>query len=433
MGPFLWGNQPIVTDSTLTVKTSSQPAEAADSPLHTVQRVAKRPLPEEDRFTCLPGCGLCCSYRVLVTEADRQRLQAACGVWQKPGFLEKPGFLSSACLAAAGPEPWEATVSGELALRRTPDFCLFLDRQRRCTVYEHRPEHCRAYPYLWATYAWPELDIDFSCPGLGHGESIPAEWRQPPAENAARKSRRESAIQKVQNLLRIQRRYAAPGVLTRLGERCLDELAAGWSATQLAGAASLNVSQTRPLFVNGEMEDALPGLWEGLSLVPQSVEELLADAAFMERHFGQPRWSTRLGPGEKVVLCCFWMTEDAFHVEEVDGTRGEIPLSDIGELVWQPEALATRRAYLERWLKRQLLMRLANNLGVASPLPGSHVVTGYLQFLIEIDWRLAVLAPALARAGGAGTITRSTALEAIRGSDGLLRAWCQSAQIGAIN
>jgi hypothetical protein len=66
-------------------------------------------------------------------------------------------------------------------------------------------------------------------------------------------------------------------------------------------------------------------------------------------------------------------------------------------------------------------------------MPGSHVAIFYLEFLMEIDWRLAVLAPALAGVSGKGAIDRGIALEAIRGSDGLLRAWCQSARLGATN
>jgi hypothetical protein len=81
-------------------------------------------------------------------------------------------------------------------------------------------------------------------------------------------------------------------------------------------------------------------------------------------------------------------------------------------------------------LKRQLPVRLANNLALADLAPGSHVAICYLQFLTEIDWRLAVLAPALALLGGEEVIRRPVALEAIRASDGLLRAWCESARLG---
>jgi Fe-S-cluster containining protein len=385
------------------------------------------PLPSEERFACLPGCGLCCSYHVLVTEVDRQRLRAV----------------------ATDAEAWDAAANGELALRRVSGFCLYLDPQQRCTVYEHRPEHCRAYPYLWTTYERAQLDVDFSCPGLGRGNPIPAEWHQPPVETTQRLAQREEAIRELQGLLRALRRYTAPEVLVALGERALDELAAIWPTASSVGSSTMRVSQRRPLKANpstalrrgsgqgsghrAETPDDLTALWQGLSLTPRPVEELVADAVFMKRHFGRPRWNTRLGSEGEVALYRFWIAEGVLHVEERGGKRQAIPLGDVGQLPWHSEALATRRAYLQRWLERQLLVRLANNLAVASLLPGGHVATCYLQFLTEVDWRLAVLAPALTLASGKEAIDRAVALEAVRGSDGLLRAWCQSARLGATN
>jgi len=366
-----------------------------------------------------------------VTQADRQRLQAI-------------GIL------AGTPEPWEPTADGGMALRRgptgpvspaqqgdlaatTPGFCLFLDSRQRCTIYDHRPAHCRAYPYLWTSYVWPELDVDFSCPGLGCGEVIQVKHRKPLAEDAARQIRRERAIQEIEGLLRAQQRYCAPRVLALLGQRCIDELATSWTAREPAGVSTLSVAQTRPLFANVEAKQALPLVWESLVLAPRSVEELLADDAFLVRHFARPRWNTRLGSGKDVTLYRFWIAERVLYVEERGGTRRETPLGDLGRLSWRAAAIDTRRVYLERWLKRQLPVRLANNMGVASPVPGGHAAVCYLEFLVEIDWRLAVLAPALARANDKEMVDRETALEAIRGSDGLLRAWCESARLGIAN
>ncbi len=398
-----------MADSTLQDSKSSNPPEIKHD----------SPLPEESRFACLRGCGLCCSYRVLVTEADRQRLQ----------------------VVDVDPEPWELAPNGEQALLRTSGFCFYLDPQQRCTVYEHRPEHCRAYPYLWTTYDRAQLDVDFSCPGLGQGNAIPAGWRQPrvgvtqPFDRlrTPRQAQRKEAIRKLQGLLRAQRCYAAPEVLAALGEWALDELATLWYTAPHAGGSATRVGQRRPLLANAETLDDLTALWQGLSLVCQPVEESLADIALMERHFGRPRWNTRLGPEGEVALYRFWIAEGVLHLEDRGGAHREASIGDVGPVPWQPDALATRRAYLQRWLKRQLLVRLANSLAVASLLPGGHVATCYLQFLTEVDGRLAVLAPALTLASGKGAIDRAVALEAIRGSDGLLRAWCQSARLGATN
>lgn len=384
---------------------------------------------------CLPRCGLCCSYRVLVTGADRRRLSA----------LSPP----SACS-----DPWEASSDGELALRRrspersaersrrkpTPDipgFCVFLDERQRCTVYGHRPERCRAYPYLWTTYDRLELDVDLSCPGLGRpglgrGEVIATEWRDSPDESTAQRARREAAIRGVRDLLYVQQRYADPEALGALGAHCVNDLAAGWTAARPAGVSTLHVAQIRPLSTNVDLEteDVLPAVWESLLLAHRSVESLSADNSYVERHFARPRWNTRLSSAGEVTLYCFWVDDGTFLVRERGGVSRAIALDDIAQLAWEPEALATRRAYLERWLRRQLPVRLANNLALASPPPGGHVAAIYLAFLVEIDWRLVVLAPALARVNGKEAVDREVALEAVRGSDGLLRAWCESARLG---
>jgi Fe-S-cluster containining protein len=379
-------------------------------------------LPAEGRFECLPGCGLCCSYRVLVNEADRQRL----------GSVSPP---------AGYPGLWETSSEGALALRRglagepdqgKPGFCLFLDEHSRCRVYERRPDHCRAYPYLWTSYHRQELDVDLSCPGLGCGEAIPAEWRQAPPENAPQRSQRQVAIDGVLQLLRVQQRYAAPEALAVLGEMAVEELATRWAVAGTPGAVTLGITQAGRLPANLEsgVDEALPGVWESLLLAPRSVEELLAGGGFMAHHFARPRWNTRLNSAGEVTVYCFWVVDGSLAVERRGGPREEIPLGDVGQVAWTPEAISTRRAYLKRWLKRQLPVRLANNVAIANPLPGVHVATCYLEFLVEIDWRLAVLAPALARVNGKREIDREVVWEAVRGSDGLLRAWCESARVG---
>jgi hypothetical protein len=291
-------------------------------------------------------------------------------------------------------------------------------------VYEHRPDHCRAYPYLWTTYHELELDVDLSCPGLGHGKAVAVEGREPVTERSGVQNTWREAIQQVQEWLHAQGRFAAPEALYALGERCLDELEAGWPVH------SFRVGQAGSARANIETESDVVDFWQGLGRHQASVGELLADRAWLEQHFARPRWNTRLGPDLQVDLYRFQVAKGAFQQIDRDGTRQQVALGDLGELSWTDEALATRRAYLERWLERQLPIRLANNLAVAGWALGQHVATAFLQFLIEIDQRLAVLGLVLARSGGVSEIDHTIALETIRGSDGLLRAWCESARVG---
>ena len=359
-------------------------------------------LPAQEYFACLPDCGLCCSYRVLVTDVDRRRLQTAGG----------------------NSEPWELVSGSELALRRQFGFCMFLDTQRRFSVYEHRPDHCRAYPYLWTTCHELELDVDLSCPGLGHGKAVAVEGREPVTERSGEQDTWREAIQQVQEWLRAQGRFATPEMIHALGERCLDELEAGWPVH------SCRVSQAGSARTNVETESDALAFWQGLDRHQTPAGEWLADRGWLGQHFEHPRWNTRLGSELEVAVYRFQVSEAAFRQADRDGTRRQVALGELGELPWTREAIATRRAYLGRWLERQLPIRLANNLAVAGWALGQHVATAFLQFLTEIDQRLAVLGLVLARIGGVSEIDRTTALEAIRGSDGPLRAWCESARVG---
>jgi hypothetical protein len=327
-------------------------------------------------------------------------------------------------------------AGGELALPRGsgpgPGFCLFLDRHQRCTVYPVRPEHCRVYPYLWTTYGGTELDVDLSCPGLGQGEAVPKEWRQAPVEPPKHRAQRERAVHAIETMLRAQERYAAPQNLANLGAKYLEELGSVWAAGAGQKVLTLGVNVVQPLLANAESDEELYRLRDGIRLVPRPADELTDDAAWLGRHFGRQQWCTRLSSDGAVKLYRFWIDGGALYTEARGGSQRQTPLADAMLLPWEPDALATRRAYLQRWIGRQLLVRLASNQALAAPMPGSHVAIEYLKFLLEVDHRLALLAPALAGTRGKGTVDRSSALEAIRASDAPLRAWCESARVGVI-
>ncbi|MHC4380817.1 MAG: YkgJ family cysteine cluster protein [Planctomycetota bacterium] len=60
-------------------------------------------------------------------------------------------------------------VDGRLSLREDPDgSCMMLDGQEHCSIYEHRPEQCRTFPF------WPKLEDSQAeleeaaayCPGI---------------------------------------------------------------------------------------------------------------------------------------------------------------------------------------------------------------------------------------------------------------------------
>ena len=92
-------------------------------------------------FDCTKCPGYCCSHgRVAVSDHDLRRLAKHFGV---PLRTARARFTYH----------YEASGVSERILRHHQDtvyrsVCRFFDRQeRRCTVYEARPNVCRRYPY----------------------------------------------------------------------------------------------------------------------------------------------------------------------------------------------------------------------------------------------------------------------------------------------
>lgn len=112
----------------------------------------RRSLPDKVRFKCLPGCGLCCSYRVRVNAAEADAIAAATG--GKP-FLRDEHYLL-----------------------KQEGSCVFLDGGRSCSIYPHRPSQCRTYPFYFLE---GQVDVDLSCPGVGKGDPVLlSEWEPDP-------------------------------------------------------------------------------------------------------------------------------------------------------------------------------------------------------------------------------------------------------------
>lgn len=96
-----------------------------------------RPKPVRNQFNCLKCPGYCCSYPLIAaTDRDIDRLAARFGV--------------SSEVAARRYTKRSRDGGRVLRHRHDPIFessCRFLDvESRRCTIYEDRPEACRAYP-----------------------------------------------------------------------------------------------------------------------------------------------------------------------------------------------------------------------------------------------------------------------------------------------
>ena len=96
------------------------------------------------KFECLPGCGLCCSYKVALLPGDAERIEGL-------GYQQ-------AIFAADG------------ALQKDSGFCAFLEDDRRCSIYDGRPGLCRSFPFFLEDDG--SIDVDLSCPGVGQGPEV---------------------------------------------------------------------------------------------------------------------------------------------------------------------------------------------------------------------------------------------------------------------
>jgi Fe-S-cluster containining protein len=128
------------------------------------------------RFTCQPGCALCCSGEPgYVHVSDQEKTDMAATLDLSRDDFERRYVRQ--------------TVDGDsLKELRNGDCALLENTRPGCTVYEARPTQCRTFPF------WPEFmvspraynELKSECPGIGVGklctreeiESMMAESRE---------------------------------------------------------------------------------------------------------------------------------------------------------------------------------------------------------------------------------------------------------------
>ncbi len=98
------------------------------------------------KFNCT-GCGNCCRDTVVcVTDADVQRIVAGTGQ-EARSFVK---FYDEDEVALSKRSPFWVdfgTRRAVMGLTWTHGHCMFLDKDNRCTIYEHRPVTCRQHPF----------------------------------------------------------------------------------------------------------------------------------------------------------------------------------------------------------------------------------------------------------------------------------------------
>jgi len=112
--------------------------------LKSTQKINLVKLSRDFSFSCLEGCGQCCSLPVIISEDEAERI----------------GLPSR-------------QVRGEaLELLRKEGYCTgFNEQTKKCTLYETKPSVCNAYP-IYVDPLTNEIYYDLSCPGVGQGEVL---------------------------------------------------------------------------------------------------------------------------------------------------------------------------------------------------------------------------------------------------------------------
>ncbi len=117
-----------------------------------VDGIANRPVNTAElrdaAFSCLEGCGFCCTFQPEVSGREL-------------GLLRR----------RLAPNPVPVGVDGEgrtyLGLQNKCGACTLLER-RGCTQYDLRPAHCRYFPFHLHFAETPEAYLNYTCRGVEH-------------------------------------------------------------------------------------------------------------------------------------------------------------------------------------------------------------------------------------------------------------------------
>ena len=114
-------------------------------------------------FSCQPDCGKCCDQPggiVFLKPMDAEILA-------KHHSMSVEEWLERDC---------DRTIDGRFILKSddVTDICIYLEGDKKCSVYESRPSQCKAYPFwsenLRSDKSWNNT-ISF-CPGINADDAI---------------------------------------------------------------------------------------------------------------------------------------------------------------------------------------------------------------------------------------------------------------------
>ena len=114
-------------------------------------------------FRCQPNCGRCCDQPggiVYLSPDDAERLAEHAGL-DVDAWLERDT---------------RKTFDGRYVLKSREDdgVCIHLNEQKQCSIYEVRPQQCKAFPWWGENLATPAAwgTTKTACPGIDAEDAI---------------------------------------------------------------------------------------------------------------------------------------------------------------------------------------------------------------------------------------------------------------------
>ncbi|MGQ0534691.1 MAG: YkgJ family cysteine cluster protein [Methanobacteriota archaeon] len=107
---------------------------------------------EGQTFHCIEGCGFCCLLEPQIPQ------------YEVNAFLRDPETKEAVRFGSKGPY---------FPLQGTTGACTFL-RDRKCTIYRHRPHFCRSFPFHVHLLERVQVTLNRTCRGTLDGQGEPA-------------------------------------------------------------------------------------------------------------------------------------------------------------------------------------------------------------------------------------------------------------------
>jgi len=375
------------------------------------------------KFKCLPGCALCCHYKVSLLPDDVEKIRST--VKADDNFWVE-----------------DSTEGGRVIgyLKRKEGLCIFLTKERFCSIYPQRPRYCCLYPFMKEVYFRSEIDVDLSCPGLDYGREVSL---SEPGEifgeelnlkvSFSLQNKVKSEVNKLEELLKQRGCYTSKNLCFFITKSLIEDL--------LKEKAEKGVFLFRErVNLCGFLMSKMGNITE-IKQAQKFMDQLFKKQTFSQKdiplqgffkkEFNQPLLNTKISKG-KVVVYTIKLRPESMKGGFSD-TSQSVEFPELKEIKIDEEGRNLLIEYMRFWMRRQLLFRLAYSYALTD-FRARNYLFFYLQFLTEGLLRVYFLAKVIAVKERKNKASLLEVKEAIRASDSILRRRCQAKiKIGEIN